>query len=62
MTNPERKNGRTPNGGVVSEIWYFDAFGNVAQRMEEATKCKINEYDAAGRLVGTTYGEIEQGG
>ena len=37
MTNPEIKQGKTPNGGDYSEFWYMTINGETAKDMESAT-------------------------
>ena len=58
MKNPERRNGRTPNGGVRSELWYLDNNGDTVETIDAATNFKIIEFNASGEVVGTTYGKM----
>ena len=56
MTNPERVNKPTPNGGDYSEFFYLDKNGELAKDMESATQFRILEYKNSGELIQTTYG------
>ena len=47
--------GPTPKGGVRSEAYYSDADGNAADK-SVATRMEIVEFDAAGEVLGRTYG------
>lgn len=56
MTNPERVNKKTPNGGAYSEFYYLDKDGNLAENRETATQFRILEKDKNGETIHTTYG------
>ena len=58
MTNPEIKQGKTPNGGDYSEFWYMTINGETAKDMESATHFKIYEKTNDGRIVQTIYGVL----
>ena len=48
----------TPNGGVRSEAIFHDGKGNLLDE-EDATHVNILEYDAAGNVIHTTYGLVD---
>ena len=50
MVNKEVVTGKTPNGGVMSEAYYFDSDGNSADK-SIASVIKIRELDERGKLV-----------
>ena len=54
MTN-EVIEGKTPNGGVVSQIFYSDDEWNPTDK-DNATKFKIVEFDENGNEIFATYG------
>lgn len=56
MTNPERVNEKTPNGGDYSEMYYLDKDGNLAESMETATNFRILEKTNNGDIVLETWG------
>lgn len=60
MTNPERSNEKTPNGGDYSEMYYLDKDGNLAESMEAAKTFRILERLENGDIVQETYGIIAQ--
>lgn len=51
---------KTPAGGVVAEIYYFDEQDRPAPKAQ-ATRVIIRELDAAGRLLRETFGTKEVG-
>ena len=57
MATHERIDGPTPNGGVYSEIYYFDSNGNPVDE-EKAARCVIRECDKNGNLIHETWGTI----
>lgn len=60
MTNPERINEKTPNGGDYSEFWYLRGDGSPAKSLDEATHFRIRELTNTGDLVQETYGVLEK--
>lgn len=56
MTNPERVNEKTPNGGDYSEMYYLDKDGNLAESMKTATNFRILEKTNNGDVVQETCG------
>lgn len=50
----ETREGPTPNGGVKSTIYYYDAKDNPTNK-EDASKAVIVEYDSTGKAVARTY-------
>ena len=57
MATHERHNGATPNGGVYSELWYFNKDGNVVDE-KEAVRCVIRECDKEGNTIAETWGML----
>jgi hypothetical protein len=55
MVSNESCEGPTPNGGIRSTIYYFDADRNPADK-KQATHCEIVEYAADGKELRRTYG------
>ena len=51
----KRIEGKTPSGGVYSEIWYLDDQGNVVDE-KFAARCIINERKQNGTLILSTIG------
>lgn len=51
----ERIEGKTPNGGDYSEIFYFDKNGKPADK-ETADKCVIRECLNNGELINEIHG------
>lgn len=60
MINPERVDGKTPNGGAYSEFWYLKDDGTPAKNMKEAKRFKVLELSKSGQLIQTTYGILEK--
>lgn len=61
MATHERINGKTPNGGDYSEIFYFDKDGNAADETA-AVRCVIRECAKDGTLLHETWGRVQPGG
>ena len=53
-----KMNGKTPNGGDYSEIYYFDSDGNNVDETE-AVRCVIRECTIDGELIEETWGTVE---
>lgn len=59
MITKEEREGKTPNGGVRSEIYYQDEHGNPTDK-HKAKRAWIRELDAKGNLVHETFGTINR--
>lgn len=55
MAKKKRVNGRTPNGGAYSEIFFFNDAGETVDE-SEATRCVIREYAKDGTLLSEVWG------
>lgn len=55
MASFERVEGKTPNGGDYSEIYYQDNDGNPVDE-SEATKFVLRECKSDGTLISETFG------
>ena len=53
----ERRDGPTPAGGAYSEAVYMDDHGELCEK-EVATQVWITEYDADGKWLGETVGNL----
>lgn len=51
----ERVDGPTPNGGVYSQIYYYDADGNRVENPEDAEKVFICEFDSDDNMIHETF-------
>ncbi len=54
----ERRDGKTPNGGDYSEIFYLDDKHNLVEP-EHATQCIIRECKSDGTLIMETFGLVK---
>jgi hypothetical protein len=59
VTNPERVNEKTPNGGDYSEFYYLDKDGNLADTIKDAKTFRILEKTNNGDTVFETYGILQ---
>lgn len=57
MAKYEKIPGETPNGGAYSEIYYFDAEGNIVDETK-AVRCVIRECTENGELIAETWGTV----
>ena len=57
MAKHKRIEGKTPNGGAYSEIYFFDNSGNIVDE-SKATKCVIRECKESGELIAETWGVL----
>ncbi len=46
--------GPTPNGGIYSEIYYFDEFDNTLENEENAVSAIAREIDKNGKVIKET--------
>jgi hypothetical protein len=53
----ERTEGPTPNGGAYAIAYFQDADGQPVTK-DKAVKVEIVEFDASGKAIWRTYGEI----
>lgn len=51
----KRVNGPTPNGGVYSEIYYCDKYGNKVEDISKATQAYGCEFDQEGKMIQETH-------
>lgn len=58
MAKKKRIDGRTPNGGDYSEIYFLDAKGDMVDE-KDAVEFIIRECKIDGELVQTTYGRAK---
>lgn len=59
MQTKERIDGKTPNGGDYSEIYYLDKNKKSCDK-RSATRVFIRECTAEGKIVQETYGIIKE--
>lgn len=57
MATKQTLRGKTPNGGVKSTAFFSDAKGKPVDK-SKATRVEIVEFNAAGEVVGRTYGSV----
>lgn len=57
MANHRKIKGKTPNGGAYSEIYFFDADGNIVDEAK-AVRCVIRECAENGDLISETWGLV----
>lgn len=57
---PEVIEGPTPNGGVRSIAYWFDADGNPVEKVN-ATNVEIHEVDKDGGIIRRVYGSTGRG-
>lgn len=57
MAKHKKIEGKTPNGGAYSEIYFFDNSGNIVDE-SKATKCVIRECKENGELIAETWGVL----
>lgn len=50
---------KTPGGGVVAELYYYDGDGNPTDK-EHAERVVIRELDENGNLVSETFGFVKR--
>lgn len=56
----ERRVGPTPNGGAVTELFYYDNIRDMNPvDKKKATAVKIVEMDVDDSIIATTYGEFD---
>lgn len=55
MAKHRKVKGKTPNGGAYSEIYFFDADGNLVDETK-AVRCVIRECAENGDLISETWG------
>lgn len=58
MATYKRIDGKTPNGGAYSEIFFFDEAGNSVDE-EKAVRLVIRECAENGDLIAETWGHTE---
>ena len=57
MATHKKINGKTPNGGAYSEIYFFDDNGNSVDE-SKATRCVIRECAENGELLNEVWGIV----